>query len=378
MSKMSKGKIDNLGDHFCSRPKGPSGKLCFEQQVNSAKITKLVTPSRLSVVTYMTSQLAEDEDCSSASARNKTPNVPFSVSTTTSASSSPRDSPFTPPSPNLSSSIRPTKATLPEVRARRKLTLAANGTRNMQKDSKAGKIVPEGIVLFQESKVQKKRCAWITSQSDATYVLYHDEEWGVPVHDDKNLFELLILGGARAEITWCTILNKRDFYRSIFADFNPAAVAAYDEDKMASLTANGDIVLSDARIRSIVNNAKLVLEIVKQFGSLDQYLWGFMSYKPIVNSHRHPNFIPVRTAKSDAISKDLQKRGFRHAGSMVVYSLMQAAGMTNDHLAQCFRHKECKALQEQPQKSEGKPRAVQRDQLKARKTHKPVASPVSG
>lgn len=184
----------------------------------------------------------------------------------------------------------------------------------------------------------KKRCAWITPYSDPVYVAYHDEEWGVPAHEDRRLFELLVFAGAQAEIAWSPLVAKREAYRNLFAQFDPSILASYDATKMASLRSHSDIMRSEARVQSIVSNAKLVMKIVEEYGSFDAYLWGFVSNRPIVNRYRQPNLIPVRSGKSEAISKDLQRRGFRHAGPIVVYSLMQAAGLANDHLLSCFRH----------------------------------------
>lgn len=187
----------------------------------------------------------------------------------------------------------------------------------------------------------KNRCPWITSFSDPAYVAFHDNEWGVPVHDDKALFELLVLSGALAELSWSSILNARDVYRQVFAGFDPAVVATFDDDKVASLMYVENSVLYEGKLLGIVNNAKLVLEIVEEFGSLDTYMWSFVGYKPIINRFRYPRQVPVRTPKAEVISRDLLKRGFRFVGPMVVYSFMQAAGMTNDHLVHCFRWEEC-------------------------------------
>eukprot|EP00250_Pteridium_aquilinum_P008632 c18091_g1_i1 orf=45-1346(-) len=184
----------------------------------------------------------------------------------------------------------------------------------------------------------KKRCAWITPQSDAAYVAYHDEEWGVPEHEDRRLFEMLVFAGAQTEIAWSSILAKREAYRNVFAQFDPAILATYDTTMVASLKSKSDVVRSEARVQSIVSNAKLVMKIVEEYGSFNEYLWGFVGNKPIVNKYKQGKSIPVRTGKSEVISKDLQRRGFRHAGPMVVYSLMQAAGLANDHLLSCFRH----------------------------------------
>lgn len=184
----------------------------------------------------------------------------------------------------------------------------------------------------------KKRCAWITQRSDAVYVAYHDDEWGVPVHEDRRLFELLVFAGAQSEIAWSSILTKREAYRDWFAQFDPAILATYDMAKTMLITSRLDIMKSEARVQSIVSNAQVVMKIVEEFGSLSDYLWGFVSYKPIKSRYKQAKSIPMRTAKSEAISKDLQKRGMRHAGPMVIYSFMQAAGLTSDHLISCFRH----------------------------------------
>lgn len=189
-----------------------------------------------------------------------------------------------------------------------------------------------------EGACHKKRCAWITSHSDAVYVAYHDEEWGVAVHEDRRLFELLVFAGAQTEIAWSSILSKREAHRDAFAQFDPAILATYDAAMVASLKSQRDIMKSEARVQSIVSNAKLVMKIVEEFGSFSEYIWRFVSYKPIVSKYKQAKSIPTRTAKSEAISKDLQKRGMRHAGPMVVYSFMQAAGLANDHLVSCFRH----------------------------------------
>ncbi|KAH7330803.1 hypothetical protein KP509_20G003100 [Ceratopteris richardii] len=187
----------------------------------------------------------------------------------------------------------------------------------------------------------KKRCAWITLRTDPLYVAFHDEEWGVPVYDDRKLFELLVFAGAQSEISWSALLVKREALREFFAQFDPAVLAEYDGAMVASLRSDSDIMRSATRVESIISNAKLVMQIVEEHGSLGAYMWGFVGGRPILSRHKHGKLIPARTAKSEAISKDLQRRGFRHAGPIAVYSFMQAAGLANDHLLSCFRHPSC-------------------------------------
>jgi DNA-3-methyladenine glycosylase I len=167
---------------------------------------------------------------------------------------------------------------------------------------------------------------------------YHDTEWGIPLHDDRRLFELLILEGAQAGLSWSTILKKRDAYRMAFDTFEPAIVAAYGKAKVRSLLANSGIVRNRLKIESTISNAAAFMEVSREFGSFDAYLWPFVGGEPVVNRHRSINQVPPRTAISDALSKDLKRRGFRFAGSTICYAFMQAAGMVNDHVVGCFRH----------------------------------------
>ncbi|KAJ7537716.1 hypothetical protein O6H91_11G018300 [Diphasiastrum complanatum] len=215
--------------------------------------------------------------------------------------------------------------------------------------SKAGKVVPEGIASSTLCVPTKKRCGWITSQSDPTYVAHHDNEWGVPVHDDKLLFELLILSGVLAELSWPTILKKRQEFRAAFSGFDPMAVACFDEKKITSLREQG-IVQHESKILDIVNNAKRCLEVCRGSGSLDQYFWNFVNHKPICTKYRSSAQVPVKTPKSELMSRDLIRRGFRFVGPTIMYSFMQVTGMTNDHTVQCFRHGECLELVQQPLK----------------------------
>jgi DNA-3-methyladenine glycosylase I len=179
-----------------------------------------------------------------------------------------------------------------------------------------------------------KRCAWAQSP---LAVEYHDREWGVPVHDDRVLFEFLILEGAQAGLSWETILRKRESYRKAFARFNARSVARFSPQKIRELMQDKGIVRNRLKIESTVSNAKAFLAVQKEFGSFDAYLWRFVGGKPRVNRPRTPRQIAVRTAESDALSKDLQKRGFRFVGSTICHAYMQAVGLVDDHTAGCFR-----------------------------------------
>jgi DNA-3-methyladenine glycosylase I len=180
-----------------------------------------------------------------------------------------------------------------------------------------------------------RRCAWARSELS---IRYHDEEWGVPVHDDRRLFEFLILEGAQAGLSWDTILKKRENYRAAFGQFDPAKIARYDRRKLDRLLQDPGIVRNRLKVASAVSNARAFLAVQKQFGSFDAYIWQFVGGAPRVNSRRSLKQVPPRTAQSDAMSKDLGKRGFRFAGSTICYAFMQAVGMVNDHVVGCFRH----------------------------------------
>jgi DNA-3-methyladenine glycosylase I len=184
--------------------------------------------------------------------------------------------------------------------------------------------------------VKLVRCHW-ASGSELT-IRYHDEEWGVPAHDDRRLFEFLILEGAQAGLSWETILNKRENYRAAFDQFDPARVAAYDRRKMQRLLKDPGIVRNRLKISSAVGNAKAFLRVAEQFGSFDRYIWRFVDGAPRVNSRKSPRQVPAKTAESDAMSKDLKARGFNFVGSTICYAFMQAVGMVNDHLVRCFRY----------------------------------------
>jgi len=186
------------------------------------------------------------------------------------------------------------------------------------------------------------RCEWGTSS--ALYIDYHDSEWGVPVHDERKLFEFLILEGAQAGLSWSTILNKRQAYIEAFDNFEPSKVASYDNAKVQALLANPGIVRNRLKIQAAIQNARSFLEVQDQFGSFDTYIWQFVDGKPIQNCWKSPQEIPATTRESDAMSKELKKRGFTFAGSTICYAFMQAVGMVNDHIVDCFRWEEVQAL----------------------------------
>ena len=180
----------------------------------------------------------------------------------------------------------------------------------------------------------KPRCDW--PQGDALMRRYHDEEWGVPVHDDRRHFEFLILEGAQAGLSWRTVLYKRAAYRKAFANFDPRKVARFDARKVKALLRNEGIIRNRLKIESAISNARAFLAVQREFGSFDQYVWQFVGGKPIVNHWKSIREIPARTRESDALSKDLEKRGFRFVGSTIIYAHMQATGMVNDHTVDCF------------------------------------------
>lgn len=181
----------------------------------------------------------------------------------------------------------------------------------------------------------KIRCSWATS--DPLYERYHDEEWGIPVHDDRRLFEFLILEGAQAGLSWITILRKRGGYEKAFSGFDARKIARYDARKVARLMENEGIVRNRLKIESTVTNARAFLAVQKEFGSFDAYIWGFVGGSPRVNRRRGAGDVPASTAESDAMSRDLKKRGFRFVGSTICYAFMQACGLVDDHMKGCFR-----------------------------------------
>jgi DNA-3-methyladenine glycosylase I len=184
-----------------------------------------------------------------------------------------------------------------------------------------------------------QRCEWVPLDQPK-YLAYHDDEWGVPSHDDRHLFEMLVLEGAQAGLSWSTILNKRDGYRDAFAGFEPAAVARFAPADVERLMQYAGIVRNRLKIESAVNNAQRVVEVEEQDGSLDSYLWSFVGGSPIVGEWKRLSDLPAETNESKAMSKDLKRRGFRFVGPTVCYAFMQAVGMANDHVADCFRFDE--------------------------------------
>ncbi|MEM6640202.1 MAG: DNA-3-methyladenine glycosylase I [Pseudomonadota bacterium] len=187
------------------------------------------------------------------------------------------------------------------------------------------------------------RCAWCESGNDA-YVAYHDEEWGVPVTDDRTQFEFLILEGAQAGLSWATVLNKRDGYRRLFADFDAATVATYSEEKIASVLTDPGIVRNRLKVNATVNNARCFLAVAEEFGSFSDYIWRFVDGRPIQNRFKTMGEVPATSPESDALSKDLKKRGFKFVGSTIMYAHMQATGLVNDHVVGCYRYDAVSAL----------------------------------
>jgi len=188
----------------------------------------------------------------------------------------------------------------------------------------------------------KRRCEWGTVSQ--LYIDYHDNEWGVPIHDDRTLFEFLILECAQAGLSWETVLKKRENYRKAFSNFDPVKVSRYGDKKVEALMGNKGIIRNRLKITSAINNAKRFLEVRKEFESFDTYIWQFVNGKPITNRFKSIQEIPATTKESDAMSKDLKKRGFTFVGPTICYAHMQATGMVNDHIVGCFRYKEIKAL----------------------------------
>jgi DNA-3-methyladenine glycosylase I len=181
------------------------------------------------------------------------------------------------------------------------------------------------------------RCPWAKNEQ---YIAYHDKEWGVPVHDDRELFEFLILEGMQAGLSWETILRKRENFRAAMDYFDPALVARYGKRKQNSLLLNAGIIRNRLKIEAAIQNAKAFLAVQKEFGTFDRYIWGFVGHRPKRNAWRSIEEVPARTRESDAMSKDLKRRGFKFVGSTICYAFMQAVGMVNDHLTDCYRHRE--------------------------------------
>ncbi|KAK7360725.1 hypothetical protein VNO77_02734 [Canavalia gladiata] len=193
-----------------------------------------------------------------------------------------------------------------------------------------------------------KRCNWITNNSDKAYVEFHDECWGVPAYDDNKLFELLAMSGLLMDYNWTEILKRKETLREVFAGFDANTVAKMEEKEIMEIASNKALSLADSRVMCIVDNAKCIMKIVKECGSFSSYIWGYVNHKPIINRYRYPRNVPLRSPKAEALSKDLVKRGFRFVGPVIVHSFMQAAGLTIDHLVDCYRHSECVSLAERP------------------------------
>ena len=187
------------------------------------------------------------------------------------------------------------------------------------------------------------RCEW--AGTEPLYVAYHDNEWGAPVHDERELFEMLILEGAQAGLSWSTILNKRENYRQVFDDFNPSIVAGYDDAKVSALLADPGIVRNRLKVESAIRNAKAFLEVQEEFGSFNTFIWGFVNGEPIINSWKVMSEIPAKTPESEAMSKELKQRGFNFVGPTICYAFMQSIGMVNDHVVDCFRYAEVKGTE---------------------------------
>ncbi len=184
----------------------------------------------------------------------------------------------------------------------------------------------------------QKTCSW--PSNNPLMIKYHDEEWGVPVHDDRKLFEFMVLDAFQAGLSWTTILNKRENFRKAFDNFEPQVIAEYSEAKIENLLQDAGIIRNKLKVRAAVTNAGAFLEVQKEFGTFDKYIWQFTGGKPLVNKWKSLNDIPAGTEESDAMSKDLKKRGFKFAGSTICYAFMQAAGIVNDHMVDCFRYEE--------------------------------------
>lgn len=193
------------------------------------------------------------------------------------------------------------------------------------------------------------RCAW--AGTDPLYCRYHDREWGVPVHSDRKLFEFLVLEGAQAGLSWITILRKRAAYRNAFHGFDFNRVARYSEGDVRRLLGDAGIVRNQLKIRSAIRNAKAFLDVRREFGTFDRYMWGFVGGSPVQNRRRSMKDLPARTGVSDAFSDDLKRRGFSFVGSTIMYAHMQAVGMVNDHVVSCFRHREVRKLAQGPRRN---------------------------
>ncbi|KAK6116404.1 hypothetical protein DH2020_049866 [Rehmannia glutinosa] len=209
-------------------------------------------------------------------------------------------------------------------------------------------IVPKIVQQNVHSEEGTRRCNWITKNSDKVYVQFHDECWGVPVYDDNQLFELLAMCGMLMDFNWTEILKRRELLRESFGGFDPNYVSKMGEREIIETASNKELNLAESRVRCIVDNAKCITKVASECGSFSSYMWDYMSYKPVINKFKYPRNVPLRSPKAEIMSKDLVRRGFRFVGPVIVYSFMQAAGMTVDHLVDCFRYGECVNLAERP------------------------------
>lgn len=185
--------------------------------------------------------------------------------------------------------------------------------------------------------MDRRRCDWAEGMFEE-YIRYHDEEWGVPIHDDSKHFEFLVLESAQAGLSWSTVLRKREGYREAFANFDVNAVALFDDDKINELVQNCGIIRNKQKISAAINNARKFIEVQKEFGTFDKYIWSFVNFQPIINHWQKREQVPATSPQSDLLAKDLKKRGFKFLGSTTIYAHMQAIGMINDHTTDCFRH----------------------------------------
>ena len=196
--------------------------------------------------------------------------------------------------------------------------------------------------LMPAKKAEKKRCGWLRL-GNPRYLKYHDEQWGVPLHHDRKLFEMLVLEGQQAGLSWETILNKRENFRKAFDGFDPRRVARFGESRVRKLLRNAGIIRNRMKIRAAIANARAFLKVQREWGSFDRYIWNFAGGKPIQNRWKTLKQVPAKTAASEAMSKDLKQRGFRFVGSTICYAFMQAVGMVNDHTTDCFRHRQLRS-----------------------------------
>src|SRR6266850_1698443 len=225
------------------------------------------------------------------------------------------------------------------VEFRERIILSGSSRGLSRRRRKSEKFAESGTTktMNEKQQITRARCAWAQSELN---IPYHDEEWGVPVHDEHTWFEFLILEGAQAGLSWDTILKKRSRYREVFDGFDPEKVARYDKKKVRKLLGDAGIVRNRLKINAAIGNARAFLKVQEEFGTFDVYIWGFVGARPKQNGRKTHKGLPAKTAESEALSKDLQKRGFRFVGSTICYALMQATGMVNDHLVSCFRYKE--------------------------------------